>query len=162
MPVFLLEWRYFYFQSITEHMKKLILFVVFAVALFAFQAKVVLPTVSDIVASDLFLKDTGDERNDLSSTSLMTMSAFDQCNNYIANELLPDSTIVFADSFANAFGLGDHQYVLNADLEIQPEDGPVYSKRYVCKIRYSEGTDISGINVTDNWSVVGMSGLENL
>lgn len=143
-------------------MKKLILFVVFAVALFAFQTKIVLPTVYDIVASDLFLKDTGDYRNDLSTTNLMTMSAFDQCNNYIANEILPDSTIVFSDSFTNAFGLGDHQYVLNADLEIQPEDGPVYSKRYVCKIRYSEGTDISGINVSDNWSVVGMSGLENL
>lgn len=141
---------------------RFLLVVIFAVALFTFQAKVIMPIIYDVVASDLFLEDTGDEKNDLSDTNLMTISAFDQCNNYIANELLPDTTIVFSKSFVNAFGLGAFQYVLNADLEVQPDNEPVFSKRYVCKIKYSLGNDTSGINVSDNWSVYGISGLDDL
>lgn len=141
---------------------RFLLVVIFAVALFAFQAKVVMPIIYDVVASDLFLEDTGDEKNDLSSTNLMTMSAFDQCNNYIANELLPDATIVFPETFANAFSLGGHQYVLNADLELQPKNEAVLIQRYVCKIKYSEGNDTSVINNSDNWSIVGISGLDDL
>ncbi|KAF3981252.1 MAG: hypothetical protein HFP81_07685 [Methylococcales symbiont of Hymedesmia sp. n. MRB-2018] len=143
-------------------MKKFFLVILFAVALFAFQSKVVMPVVYDIVASDLFLEDTGDEKNDLSSSNIMTMGAFDQCNNYIANELLSDHTLIFQETFVNAFGLGAHQYVLNADVEIQPSDAPVFTRRYVCKIKYSEGNDTSGINISDNWSIIGISGLDDI
>ncbi len=135
---------------------------IFGVALLVFQAKVIMPIIYDIVASDFFLEDTGDEKNDLSATNIMTISAFDQCNNYIANELLPDTTIVFPENFVNAFGLGAFQYVINADLEVQPESAPVFSKRYVCRIKYSMGKDTSGINNSDNWSVYGISGLDDL
>ncbi len=142
--------------------KKFLLFIIFGGVLFAFQAKVVMPFVYDIISSDLFLEDTGDEKNDISATNLMTISAFDQCNNYIANELLADTTIVFSDTFVNAFGLGAFRYVLNADLEIQPENAPVFSRRYVCRIKYSEGHDTSVTNISDNWSVYGISGLDDL
>jgi hypothetical protein len=138
------------------------LVIIFAVALFAFQSKVVMPIVYDIVASDLFLEDTGDEKNDKSATNIMTMAAFDQCNNYIASETLPDHTLVFQDTFVNAFGLGAHHYVLNADVEIQSENDPIVTKRYLCKIKYSEGNDTSGINISDNWYVIGISGLDDL
>lgn len=121
-----------------------------------------MPIIYDVVSSDLFLEDTGDEKNDASSTNLMTMSAFDECNNYIANELLPDVTLIFPPNFINAFGLGAHQYVINADLEVQPDNAPVFLKRYVCKIKYAEGNDISNIRVSDSWSIIGVSGLDDL
>lgn len=141
---------------------KFLLVVVLATALLVFQSKVIMPYIYDIAASDLFLEDTGDEKNDISSANLMTLAAFDQCNNNIASELLPDSTLVFSDTFINAFSLGSHQYVLNANLEIQPDSAPVFSKRYVCKIKYSKGNDTSVLNVDENWSIIGISGLANL
>lgn len=141
---------------------KLLLFIIFAVLLFAFQYKVVLPVVLDIVGSDLFLEDTGDEKSEKSDTNLMTTNAFYQCNNHIANELLPDVTLSFPRTFINAFGLGAYQYVVNADLEIQPDNAPIFFKRYVCKIKYSEDSDTSNISDSDNWSVIGVSGLDDL
>lgn len=142
--------------------KKLFLAIIIAGVLLAFQYKVAMPIIYDIVASDLFLEDTGNERNDISDTNILTMAAFDQCNNHIANELLPDTTLVFPDNFINAFSLGAFQFVLNADLEVQSNNAPIVVKRYVCKIKYREGLDQSHLKNSDSWSIVGLTGLEDL
>jgi len=143
-------------------MKKNIYFLIGGLALLlAFQAKVVVPIVYDIAASDFFLEDSGDEANRTSSTTLMTDNAFTQCNSYIANELLSDDSISFAEKPLNAFGLGNFRYVINSDIEIQPNDSAAYTKRYVCRIQYTEGDDTSGLSEPDNWSIDGLSGLED-
>jgi len=143
-------------------MKRNIYFLIGGLAiLLAFQAKVVMPLMYDIAASDFFLVDSGDEANRTSSTSMMTDNAFIQCNSYIANELLSNDSISFAEKPLNAFGLGDFRYVINSDIEIQPNDSAAFTKRYVCRIQYTEGDDTSGLSDPDNWDIDGISGLDD-
>jgi len=141
-------------------MKRNITFLIIGlVALLAFQAKVVMPYVYDIAASDLFLEDSGDESLRTSTSNEMTTAAFLQCNNYIADEILPDNTISFPTTPINAFSLGNFRYVVNADIDIQPADSASFIKRYVCRIQYSDGDDKTGLLNSDNWSIDGLSGL---
>ncbi len=141
-------------------MKRNLIFLIIGLALLlAFQAKVVMPMIYDIAASDFFLENSGDETNRMSADTTMTNAAFTQCNTYIANEELPDQTVIFSEKPINAFGLGNFRYVINADIEIQPADSEIFAKRYVCRIVYSKGSDTTGISDPDNWSVEGLSGL---
>jgi len=140
---------------------KLLLFVVSLVALLAFQSKVVVPYLYDIAASDLFLEDSGDTANRQSSENAMTIAAFDQCNTYIANEELADHTVTFSEKAINAFSLGNFRYVINADLDVQPTDSASVTKRYVCRIQYSNDDDNTNTSDPKNWSVDGLSGLDN-
>ncbi len=140
---------------------KIFLFIVCLALLLVFQAKVVMPLVYDIVASDLFLEDTGDEFNPRTTTSLMTESAYMQCNNHIANEFFLDSTIAFSKHPLNAFHLGAYQYLVNADIEITPADNASYTRRYACRIKYLKGDDTSMVSEAENWSVYGISGLDD-
>ena len=142
--------------------KGFILFVIALVALLVFQYKVVVPIVYDIVSSDLFLEDSGDEINRISSETLMTDAAFRQCNSYIANELYPELTITFSEKPINAFGMGNYRYIINADLEIMPEDAAAFIKRYACRIQYENGDDTTGLSNIENWSIEGISGLDDL
>jgi len=139
---------------------KTFLVIVGLVILLAFQAKVVMPIVYDIAASSFFLEDSGDEVNRTSTSNLMTDTAFTQCNTYIANEALPNQSINFSEKPINAFSLGNFRYVINADIEIQPVDAAPIFKRYVCRIAYKNGDDTTGLSEADNWSVDGISGLD--
>ena len=138
---------------------KFLFFIICLVALFAFQAKVVMPIVYDIVASDFFLEDSGDEVNRTSSSTLMTNAAFNQCNTYVANDVLSDHTITFPKSPLNAFSLGNFRYVINADIDIQPADAAVFTRRYVCRIQY-DNDDSSEASNSDSWTIEGFSGLD--
>ncbi|MCK4842705.1 MAG: hypothetical protein KAT04_12615 [Methylococcales bacterium] len=141
---------------------KFILFLIGLIALLAFQAKIVMPVVKDIASSDFFMDDSGDEQNRLSVTSLMTNAAHSQCNTYISNELLPDHALSFSKQPLNLFSLGNFQYLVNADLEITPENTASFTRRYACRIKYDEGDDKSGLSDPENWSISGISGLDNL
>jgi len=141
---------------------KLLLFVVCLVALFAFQAKVVVPVLYDIAASDFFLEDSGDESSRTSSSNQMTQAAFNQCNNHIANDILPNHTVTFPSSPLNAFSLGNFRYIVNVDIDILPVDSASFSRRYACRIQYSENDDNNGAENPDNWSIEGISGLDNI
>ncbi|MFW5442878.1 MAG: hypothetical protein ACKE51_01025 [Methylococcaceae bacterium] len=142
--------------------KKLILLVIGIIALLAFQAKFIMPMVYDVATSDIFLETSGDERNNLSSNNAMTDIAYTQCNAHIANELLSEYSLTFTDSPINAFSLGNYRYVINADFEISPTDAASFNKRYVCRIKYDNGDDKSGLSDLENWSIEGLSGLDNI
>lgn len=141
---------------------KIALFVVCLVALLAFQSKVILPVVYDIVASDLFLEDSGDDAIEYSVTTDMTGYAFDQCNMYIAKDLGSDIAVTYSAQPVNAWAIGNFQYVINADIDIMPPNEQPFTRRYVCRIKYDNGDDQSGATDPDNWSVSGISGLDNL
>lgn len=141
---------------------KFLIFIGCLVALLAFQAKVIVPYLHDIAASDIFLEDSGDEANRQSTSNTMTIAAFNQCNAHIANEVLSDYTITFSEKAINAFSLGNFRYVINADLDIQPADAASVIKRYVCRIQYSSDDDNPNISDSENWSVDGISGLDNI
>lgn len=141
---------------------KLILFIISLVGLILFQSKVVMPYVYDVASSDLFLEDTGDEANRLSESSEMTNTAFNQCNTYIAKDYVDNHPTSFSEKAINAFSLGGFQYVINADIEISPADAATFSRRYVCRIKYLNNSDNADTSNPDNWSIEGISGLDNI
>jgi len=142
--------------------KKQILFIIIGIiALLVFQVKVVMPLVYDIAASDLFLEDTGSEKNRMSTDTEMTNRAFEQCNIYIANETFPEHTLTFAERPIGAFALGNYEYIINSELEILPANDAAYTQKYACKIKYLNKDDTSDISNPDNWSISGISGLSN-
>jgi hypothetical protein len=141
---------------------KMILFFIILIALLAFQAKVIMPILFDIASSDIFLEDSGDEANRLSTNTTMTDTAYNQCNFYIANDLLPEHTFTFPKQPLNAFSLGNYSYVINADFDIIPNDAASFTRRYVCRIKYLNEDDNTGISDFENWSIDGLSGLDNI
>lgn len=141
---------------------KLLILVIGIAVLLAFQAKILMPIIYDIVATDIFMEDNGDDPNRFSSSTAMTDNAFQQCNKYIATEMHSDYTFVPSDQALNSFGLGNFEYLINATIDVQPTDGAGYTRTYACRIKYNDKDDTSGVNDLDNWSVSGISGLDDL
>jgi hypothetical protein len=141
---------------------KIFLFVICLIALLAFQYKVVMPVLYDIAASDFFLEDSDDKLNRVSTNTLMTDNAFSQCNSYIANELFPEHSFTFPEQPLNAFSLGNYRYLINADIEILPADAASFTKRYACRIKYENEDDTSDLTDISNWSINGVSGLDDI
>ncbi len=143
---------------------KVILFVVCLVALLVLQYKVIMPAVYKVVSSDLFLKDD-DSNSDLNSIAdQMQGYAFDQCNNYIANTLDADEmSASFVSKPVNSWSIDTNQFVINADIDLIPANAPSFTRRYVCRIKYTtDSSDFAETSNPDNWSVDGISGLDNL
>lgn len=141
---------------------KLLILVIGIVALLAFQAKVLMPLIYDIVATDIFMEDNGDDPNRVSATTAMTDNAFQQCNKYIATEMYSDYTFTPSEQPLNSFGLGNFEYLINATIDVQPADGASYTRTYACRIKYDNKDDLEGVNDLDNWSISGISGLDDL
>lgn len=141
---------------------KLFLFVVTLVGLLVFQAKGVMPAVYDIVASDLFLEDSEDQASQVAISNDMTIFAFNHCNTYITEDIDSDFSVNFSEKPINAWAMGNYQYVVNAEIEITPPNEASSIKRYVCRINYTEKDDLSVADNYDNWSVYGLSGLNDL
>ena len=141
---------------------KVLLFIVCLIALLVFQYKAVMPILYDIAASDFFLEDSGDKLNRVSTNTSMTDNAFAQCNSYIANELFPEHSFTFPDQPRNAFSLGNYEYLINADIEILPADAASFTKRYACRIKYDNEEDMTGASDLSNWSINGLSGLDEI
>lgn len=137
------------------------LLVIGILALLAFQAKVVMPYVYDIAASGLFMEDSGDDPNRISSHSSRGNKAFDQCNTHLKDEYAGDYTLSFSDQPDSSFNLGNYEYIVSAHVDITPEDGVSYTKKYACRIQYSEKDDMTQVDDPDNWSILGISELEN-
>lgn len=141
---------------------KFFIFLIGLIVLLTFQAKVIMPFVYDVISSGLFLEDSGDEKHRTSTDTPMTSKAFQQCNNYISNELFTEHTFTFSQQPINAFSLGNYEYIINADVEISPADAASFSKRYACRIKYLNKDDLDGVSDLENWSINGLSGLDDI
>jgi hypothetical protein len=141
---------------------KIVLFVICLVALFALQSKVVFPWVLKVVASDLFLEDSGDPGSQTPVSTEMTRFAFQQCNSYISNDLGSKYSVTFPTEPINSWAVGNYEYMINADIQITPEGSAPVTKRYACNIKYDNKGDKTGIENADNWSVRGLSGLSGV
>ena len=141
---------------------KVVLFVIGLIALLTFQYKAVMPILYDIAASDFFLVDSDDKLDRVSTNTQMTDIAFSQCNTYIANDLFPDHSFTFPEHPRNAFSLGNYEYLINADIEILPADAAAFTKRYACRIKYENEADTTVLTDITNWSINGLSGLDEL
>ncbi|MCD2449287.1 hypothetical protein GO003_002645 [Methylicorpusculum oleiharenae] len=130
--------------------------------LILFQREVVLPFVYKVVGSDLFLVDTDDKADMETVVDEYTDMAFVQCNNYIKKELSDEFSLSFSEKALNAWSIGDHQYVINGEVEVSKPNSENSIKRYVCRISYDKKTDQSGLMDSNNWSVYGLSGIEEI
>jgi hypothetical protein len=126
--------------------------------LFAFQRDAVMPNVYKVISSDLFLVDSDDLGDNIAITNSMAGYAHRHCNDYLRNEYGEDYRLTLAENAINTWDLGNHDYVVNSELTAQPKEGPSLVKKYVCRIRH----DDDDANNFDNWSLYGVSGLDDL
>ncbi|MGZ5075645.1 MAG: hypothetical protein ACXV9R_03400 [Methylobacter sp.] len=145
-------------------MKKysLIIFIAALATLLLIQSKVVMPFVYKIVQSDLFLIDSKDQGSQSPISTASTQLAFTHCNNYIKSKLGPDVSITFPEKPLNAWSLGNYQYVINAEIDITSTTANATTKKYVCRINYKNGDNNEGALDFANWSIEGLSGLDNI
>lgn len=129
--------------------------------LILFQNKVVMPLVNKVIESDAFLVDTKDEGSQLPVSNALTDIAFMHCNNYIKSELGDDVSVNFADKPLNVWDIGNYQFMVNAEINIGDENGKTSTKKYVCRITYDKGEDQEGVLDFDNWTLVGLSGIDD-
>ncbi|BCG62469.1 MAG: hypothetical protein methR_P0110 [Methyloprofundus sp.] len=139
-----------------------LVFLVGLVALILFQHKAIMPLVEQVVASDLFLVDTDDEGSRIASMTPMTNHAFIQCNKEILNEIGSDTSITLPSEPLQSWPLGNYKYLITAEIEVSPESGSSFFKKYACQIQYDEGSDLEGVMDSDNWSTNGISGISEL
>lgn len=141
---------------------KFLFIIIGFIGLILFQREAIMPLVHQVASSDLFLVDSEDIGDLESISNEMTDLAFTFCNNYIKEELDNKYSVFFSAQPLNAWGIGNHQYVINAEVEIAGPETASITRRYACRIKYEKGDDLSGILNTDNWSVDGLSGIDEL
>lgn len=130
--------------------------------LILFQREAIMPFVYKVVSSDLFLVDTDDVADLESVSNEMTDLAFGFCNNHIRNELGNKHSVSFSEKPLNAWGIGNYEYVINAEVEIAGSETAAVTRRYACRIIYRKGDDLSGILNVENWRINGISGIDEL
>lgn len=142
--------------------KYAILYMIVAIGvLFLITQKVVLPLVYDVIKSDAFLVDTKDLGSPLQVSNSMTDLAFMQCNNYIKSELGTDTTVTFPQKPINSWGLGNYQYLVNAEATVTNSDS-TKSVKYACRITYENGENQEGLMDSENWTIEGVDGIEGI
>lgn len=139
-----------------------LLFVAGLAVLLLSQYKVIMPFIYKVVASDLFLVDSKDQASQLPISTPLSGIAFRHCNNYIKSELRPDAAITFPEKPLNAWTLGNYQYLISAEVTITSDTANTNIRKYACRITYNEGENEEGALDFENWSIVGISGLDNI
>lgn len=139
-----------------------ILLVIGLAVLIMLQRSVVMPLVTEVIKSDAFLVDSKDQGSQLPISTELTTIAFTHCNNYIKSELDSDTAVTFADKPIKAWSMGNYQFLINADIQIADESGKMTAQKYVCRITYDKGDDQEGVLDFDNWTMIGLSGIEGL
>lgn len=121
-----------------------------------------MPIVNSVIKSDLFLVETQDQGSSTPVSNTLTELAFTHCNSYIKSELGSKASINFPPKPINAWSLGDYQFVINAEVDITSDTSNTVTKKYVCRINYKNKSDEEGALDSANWSVYGLSGLDDI
>ena len=121
-----------------------------------------MPFIYKVVASDLFLVDSKDQASQLPISTPISGIAFMHCNNYIKSELGSDATIIFPEKPLNAWTLGNYQYLISAEITVTTDKMGTSTKKFACRITYNNGDNEEGALDFDNWSIVGLSGVNDL
>lgn len=125
------------------------------------QYKLIMPFIYKIAASDLFLIESEDQASQLPISTPLSNIAFMHCNNYIKSELGPDVSTTFPEKPLNAWTLGNYQYLINAEVTITSDTANTSTKKYTCRITYNNGANEEGALDFENWSIIGLSGLDD-
>ena len=138
-----------------------ILFIAGLAVLLLSQYKVIMPFIYKVVASDMFLVDSKDQASQLPISTPLSGIAFMHCNNYIKSELGPDVTATFPEKPLNAWTLGNYQFLISAEVTVTSDTANTSIKKYACRITYNNGDNQEGALDFENWSIIGLSGLED-
>lgn len=84
------------------------------------------------------------------------------CNNYIKSELGPDVSVAFPEKPINAWTLGNYEYLISAEVTITNNTANTTTKKYACRISYNNGDNDEGALDFENWSILGLSGLDDV
>lgn len=144
------------------HKYSIIVLVVGLGLLIFFQKTVIMPLVNDVIESDAFLVDTKDKGSQLPVSNALSDIAFMHCNNFVKSELGEDYSVHFADKPINVWDIGNYQFMVNAEINITDKNGKSSAKKYVCRITYDKGEDQEGALDIDNWTLVGISGIDGI
>lgn len=141
-------------------MKKypVLLFIAGLVILIALQSEVIMPIVHKVIQSDLFLKESKDEANQMPISNDMTDLAFNHCNTYIKSTLTNNQQINLPAKPLNVWSLGNYQYVVNSEYTTT-NDNQTNTGKYACRITYKDGDNVAGATDMSNWTIDGLSGL---
>ena len=125
------------------------------------QYKLIMPFIYKIAASDLFLIESEDQASQLPISTPLSNIAFMHCNSYIKSELGPDVSTTFPEKPINAWTLGNYQYLINAEVTITSDSANASTQKYTCRITYNNGDNEDGALDFENWSIIGLSGLDD-
>ncbi len=141
--------------------KKRVLFIIAAViALIVFQRELLIPLAKNAATSGLFLIDSKDQGSMIAQSSDMTQFAFQHCNAHLKASLDDKTTVTLAEKPLNVWSLGSYEYVVSAEADVTQEATPPQKHKYVCRISYKNGDDISGGADFANWSLDGLSKID--
>ncbi len=145
-------------------MKKypILTFILGLALLIILQKEAIMPLVYKVIQSELFLVDTEDTGVMAPVSTPLTNLAFFHCNNHIKSKFAPSTVITFPDKPLYSWSLGGYQYLINAEVSVSKDNQPAITAKYACRISYKNGKNEEGSQDFDNWSIDGLSGLENL
>ncbi|MEY4767913.1 MAG: hypothetical protein RL637_552 [Pseudomonadota bacterium] len=129
------------------------------IILLLFQSKLVMPLIYKVVSSDIFLEKNDDKGSQIAVSNKMTTAAFMQCNNYAKKKASDSSLLSFSKEPLNTWGIGNYEYIVNAEIRVSQKNAATTNQRYVCNIRYKNKNDLAGLNQEENWIIDGLSGL---
>lgn len=141
--------------------KKLFALIASVIALILFQRELLIPMAKDAAKSDLFLVDTKDQGSMMTQSNDMTQFAFTHCNAHLKAQLDPKTTVTLPEKPLNAWSLGNYEYVVSAEADVAHEGAAAQKHKYVCRISYKKTDDLSVAADFNNWSLDGLSKVDN-
>ncbi len=146
-----------------KKMSKLKLLALFAsvVVLVLFQREVVLPFAKNTASSDLFLIESNDQASMMTQSNDMTQFAFEHCNTHLKADLDSTIKVTLPEKPLNAWSLGNYEYVVSSEADVSHEGSEAKKHKYVCRISYKNGDDTSGAAKFENWSLDGLSKVDD-
>ncbi|HIL40782.1 MAG TPA: hypothetical protein EYG24_01465 [Methylococcales bacterium] len=130
------------------------------ILLVVFTNEGIMPQVYNFISSDAMLVDSDDLGDQIAITddSDLTRAAHAHCNTLIQEKYGSDHILSMPQQALNIWDIGAHDYVVNGEASLSMDNGASLTKKYVCRIKFDEGsvTDI------DNWSLYDISGLDDI
>jgi hypothetical protein len=141
--------------------RKLLLLVASVVGLVVLQREILIPMAKNAAKSDLFLVDSKDQGSMMTQSNEMTQFAFQHCNTHLKADLDEKTTVTLPEKPLNAWSLGAYEYVVSAEADVSSDGAPTQKHKYVCRISFQNGDDTSGAAEFKNWSLDGLSKVDN-
>ena len=142
--------------------KKILMLLAIVIGLVLLQREFLIPMAKDVATqTDLFLVDSNDQASMMTQSNEMTQFAFTHCNAHLKADLEGKAiTVALPEKPLNAWSLGNYEYVVSAEANVTEPEKATRKQKYLCRISYKNGNDTSGAADFNNWSLDGLSDVE--